>query len=174
MWLCLPFIQSESSQSEASVRREESPMDVDQPSPSAQDTQSIGQYYFLFPVQRKRELVFMECLLDPLLSTYISSVFSSLFQWTLVFVNVNRRLPTKITVPTSPFSEICSVHTIVPIVKKLWCGNVRCGDTAYVWVVATPFTASGTWSKPLLASVSMFKIGVFVVRIEQVNTCAYI
>nr|XP_040137115.1 E3 ubiquitin-protein ligase HUWE1 isoform X8 [Ictidomys tridecemlineatus] len=32
---------SESSQSEASVRREESPMDVDQPSPSAQDTQSI-------------------------------------------------------------------------------------------------------------------------------------
>ncbi|XP_044620191.1 E3 ubiquitin-protein ligase HUWE1 isoform X8 [Equus asinus] len=33
---------SESSQSEASVRREESPMDVDQPSPSAQDTQSIG------------------------------------------------------------------------------------------------------------------------------------
>uniref|UniRef100_A0A2K6LBK5 E3 ubiquitin-protein ligase HUWE1 n=1 Tax=Rhinopithecus bieti TaxID=61621 RepID=A0A2K6LBK5_RHIBE len=33
---------SESSQSEASVRREESPMDVDQPSPSAQDTQSIA------------------------------------------------------------------------------------------------------------------------------------
>ncbi|XP_032964789.1 E3 ubiquitin-protein ligase HUWE1 isoform X11 [Rhinolophus ferrumequinum] len=33
---------SESSQSESSVRREESPMDVDQPSPSAQDTQSIG------------------------------------------------------------------------------------------------------------------------------------
>nr|XP_025707850.1 E3 ubiquitin-protein ligase HUWE1 isoform X7 [Callorhinus ursinus] len=33
---------SESSQSEAAVRREESPMDVDQPSPSAQDTQSIG------------------------------------------------------------------------------------------------------------------------------------
>ncbi|XP_073083769.1 E3 ubiquitin-protein ligase HUWE1 isoform X10 [Manis javanica] len=33
---------SESSQSEASVRREESPMDVDQPSPSAQDPQSIG------------------------------------------------------------------------------------------------------------------------------------
>ncbi|XP_043426215.1 E3 ubiquitin-protein ligase HUWE1 isoform X7 [Prionailurus bengalensis] len=33
---------SESSQSEASVRREESPMDVDQPSPSAQDTPSIG------------------------------------------------------------------------------------------------------------------------------------
>ncbi|XP_058147899.1 E3 ubiquitin-protein ligase HUWE1 isoform X6 [Dasypus novemcinctus] len=33
---------SESSQSEGSVRREESPMDVDQPSPSAQDTQSIG------------------------------------------------------------------------------------------------------------------------------------
>nr|XP_031300998.1 E3 ubiquitin-protein ligase HUWE1 isoform X9 [Camelus dromedarius] len=33
---------SESSQSDASVRREESPMDVDQPSPSAQDTQSIG------------------------------------------------------------------------------------------------------------------------------------
>ncbi|XP_054975774.1 E3 ubiquitin-protein ligase HUWE1 isoform X9 [Sorex araneus] len=33
---------SESSQSEASVRREESPMDVDQPSPSAQDTQSVG------------------------------------------------------------------------------------------------------------------------------------
>ncbi|XP_076418504.1 E3 ubiquitin-protein ligase HUWE1 isoform X32 [Peromyscus maniculatus bairdii] len=32
---------SESSQSEASVRREESPMDVDQPSPSAQDTQTI-------------------------------------------------------------------------------------------------------------------------------------
>ncbi|XP_060039488.1 E3 ubiquitin-protein ligase HUWE1 isoform X10 [Erinaceus europaeus] len=32
---------SESNQSEASVRREESPMDVDQPSPSAQDTQSI-------------------------------------------------------------------------------------------------------------------------------------
>ncbi|XP_037590524.1 E3 ubiquitin-protein ligase HUWE1 isoform X3 [Cebus imitator] len=33
---------SESSQSDASVRREESPMDVDQPSPSAQDTQSIA------------------------------------------------------------------------------------------------------------------------------------
>uniref|UniRef100_A0ABI7W8N0 HECT-type E3 ubiquitin transferase n=1 Tax=Felis catus TaxID=9685 RepID=A0ABI7W8N0_FELCA len=33
---------SESSQSEASVRREESPMDVDQPSPGAQDTPSIG------------------------------------------------------------------------------------------------------------------------------------
>ncbi|XP_037368255.1 E3 ubiquitin-protein ligase HUWE1 isoform X7 [Talpa occidentalis] len=33
---------SESNQSEASVRREESPMDVDQPSPSTQDTQSIG------------------------------------------------------------------------------------------------------------------------------------
>ncbi|XP_077604413.1 E3 ubiquitin-protein ligase HUWE1 [Crocuta crocuta] len=33
---------SESSQSEASVRREESPMDVDQPSPSAQDTPSSG------------------------------------------------------------------------------------------------------------------------------------
>ncbi|KAM7044740.1 E3 ubiquitin-protein ligase HUWE1 isoform 11-T14 [Molossus nigricans] len=33
---------SESSQSEASVRREESPMDVDQPSPSTQDTQSTG------------------------------------------------------------------------------------------------------------------------------------
>ncbi|KAM6144115.1 E3 ubiquitin-protein ligase HUWE1 isoform 2-T2 [Erethizon dorsatum] len=33
---------SESSQSEASVRREESPMDVDQPSPSAQDTQSVA------------------------------------------------------------------------------------------------------------------------------------
>ncbi|EGW02329.1 E3 ubiquitin-protein ligase HUWE1, partial [Cricetulus griseus] len=32
---------SESSQSEASVRREESPMDVDQPSPNTQDTQSI-------------------------------------------------------------------------------------------------------------------------------------
>ncbi|XP_037679708.1 LOW QUALITY PROTEIN: E3 ubiquitin-protein ligase HUWE1-like [Choloepus didactylus] len=32
----------ECSQSEASVWREESPMDVDQPSPSAQDTQSIG------------------------------------------------------------------------------------------------------------------------------------
>ncbi|OBS83182.1 hypothetical protein A6R68_22838 [Neotoma lepida] len=32
---------SESSHSEAAVRREESPMDVDQPSPSAQDTQSI-------------------------------------------------------------------------------------------------------------------------------------
>ncbi|XP_040599943.1 E3 ubiquitin-protein ligase HUWE1 isoform X16 [Mesocricetus auratus] len=33
---------SESSQSEASVRREESPMDVDQPSPNTQDTQSIA------------------------------------------------------------------------------------------------------------------------------------
>ncbi|XP_054421700.1 E3 ubiquitin-protein ligase HUWE1 isoform X8 [Pteronotus mesoamericanus] len=33
---------SEGSQSEASVRREESPMDVDQPSPSTHDTQSIG------------------------------------------------------------------------------------------------------------------------------------
>ncbi|XP_071076383.1 E3 ubiquitin-protein ligase HUWE1 isoform X8 [Desmodus rotundus] len=33
---------SEASQSEASVRREESPMDVDQPSPSTHDTQSIG------------------------------------------------------------------------------------------------------------------------------------
>ncbi|XP_053437174.1 E3 ubiquitin-protein ligase HUWE1 isoform X8 [Nycticebus coucang] len=33
---------SESNQSEASVRREESPMDVDQPSPNAQDTQSIA------------------------------------------------------------------------------------------------------------------------------------
>ncbi|XP_078220139.1 E3 ubiquitin-protein ligase HUWE1 isoform X22 [Callithrix jacchus] len=33
---------SESSQSDTSVRREESPMDVDQPSPSAQDTQSIA------------------------------------------------------------------------------------------------------------------------------------
>ncbi|KAK1346260.1 hypothetical protein QTO34_000114 [Cnephaeus nilssonii] len=33
---------SESSQSEGSVRREESPMDVDQPSPSTQDTQSTG------------------------------------------------------------------------------------------------------------------------------------
>ncbi|XP_049623089.1 E3 ubiquitin-protein ligase HUWE1 isoform X3 [Suncus etruscus] len=33
---------SESGQSEASVRREESPMDVDQPSPNAQDTQSVG------------------------------------------------------------------------------------------------------------------------------------
>ncbi|ELV12427.1 E3 ubiquitin-protein ligase HUWE1 [Tupaia chinensis] len=33
---------SESSQSDPSVRREESPMDVDQPSPSGQDTQSIA------------------------------------------------------------------------------------------------------------------------------------
>lgn len=33
---------SEAGQSEASVRREESPMDVDQPSPNAQDTQSVG------------------------------------------------------------------------------------------------------------------------------------
>ncbi|XP_048192464.1 E3 ubiquitin-protein ligase HUWE1 isoform X9 [Perognathus longimembris pacificus] len=33
---------SESSQSDASVRREESPMDVDQPSPGAQDNQSIA------------------------------------------------------------------------------------------------------------------------------------
>lgn len=54
-------------------------MDVDQPSPSAQDTQSIGQYYFLFPAQQKGEPVFMECLLDTLLSTYINSVFSDLF-----------------------------------------------------------------------------------------------
>lgn len=55
-------------------------MDVDQPSPSAQDTQSIGQYYFPFPAQQKGEPVFMEWLLDPLLPTYISSVFSSLFK----------------------------------------------------------------------------------------------
>uniref|UniRef100_A0A452VD89 E3 ubiquitin-protein ligase HUWE1 n=1 Tax=Ursus maritimus TaxID=29073 RepID=A0A452VD89_URSMA len=34
--------QQQAATSEASVRREESPMDVDQPSPSAQDTQSIG------------------------------------------------------------------------------------------------------------------------------------
>ncbi|XP_027714531.1 E3 ubiquitin-protein ligase HUWE1-like, partial [Vombatus ursinus] len=33
---------SESSQSEAASRRDESPMDVDQPSPASQDTQSIG------------------------------------------------------------------------------------------------------------------------------------
>lgn len=47
-------------------------MDVDQPSPSAQDTQSIGKYYFLFLVQEERETVFMECLLDPLFSVYTS------------------------------------------------------------------------------------------------------
>ena len=45
-------------------------MDVDQPSPSAQDTQSIGQYCFLFPAQQKGEPVFMEWVSDPLVSVY--------------------------------------------------------------------------------------------------------
>jgi len=51
-------------------------MDVDQPSPSAQDTQSIGQYFFLFSAQQKGEPILMEWVPDPLLSTYINSVFS--------------------------------------------------------------------------------------------------
>lgn len=72
-------------------------MDVDQPSPSAQDTQSIGQYCFPFPAQQKRESVFTECMLEPLLLTYISSVFSNLFKQTLVSINANRRLPAKVT-----------------------------------------------------------------------------
>lgn len=40
--ITLSSIQSESNQVESSVQRDESPMDVDQPSPTTQDTQSIG------------------------------------------------------------------------------------------------------------------------------------
>ncbi|XP_013917131.1 PREDICTED: E3 ubiquitin-protein ligase HUWE1-like [Thamnophis sirtalis] len=39
--VCFSSLQSESNQAEGSVRRDESPMDVDQPSPTTQDTQSV-------------------------------------------------------------------------------------------------------------------------------------
>uniref|UniRef100_A0A670KKC9 E3 ubiquitin-protein ligase HUWE1 n=1 Tax=Podarcis muralis TaxID=64176 RepID=A0A670KKC9_PODMU len=39
--VCVSSVQSEPNQAEGSVRRDESPMDVDQPSPTTQDTQSV-------------------------------------------------------------------------------------------------------------------------------------